>query len=203
MNKRIIAFLLVLGIMAAVLAPCASAYGMTKYVYTRNGKPLNVRAQPSINSALLGTIPFGKAVTVQNYTTDYTWAVISFNGMTAYVMTQYLVDGSPVSPVIPTPSSGGNGNVQNIINSMENEFRTYHVVSPYTVLAKPVRASGWVNLRYAPSTEFGHAGNLYANTQLTVIAETTNWLQVRLNDTGVTGYVMRQYTINMGYGSGK
>ena len=115
-------------------------------------------------------------------------------------MTQYLVDGSPVTPVTPTPVPGGSS--QSLINSMENEFRTYRVVSPYTVLAKPVRASGWVNLRFAPSTEFGHAENLYANTQLTVIAETANWLQVRKNDTGVTGYVMRQYTITMGVGSG-
>ena len=202
MNKRIIAFLLILGILAAMLIPCASAYGMVKYVYTRNGKPVNVRSQPSLNAALMGTIAFGKAVTVENYTVDYTWAVITFNGKTAYVMSQYLVDGTPVNPVTPTPSAGGNANAQNIINSMENEFRTYRVVSPYTVLAKPTRASGWVNLRYAPSTEFGHAGNLYANTQLTVIAETTNWLQVRRNDTGVTGYVMRQYTISMGVGSG-
>jgi uncharacterized protein YgiM (DUF1202 family) len=202
MNKRILAFLLILGILAATLIPCASAYGMVKYVYTRNGKPVNVRSQPSINSALVGTIAFGKAVTVENYTTDYTWAVITFNGRTAYVMSQYLVDGTPVNPVTPSSSGGGSISTQNLINSMENEFRSYRVVSPYTVLAKPTRASGWVNLRYAPSTEFGHAGNLYANTQLTVIAETTNWLQVRRNDNGVTGYVMRQYTISMGAGSG-
>ena len=184
MNKRIVAFLLILG--------------MVKYVYTRNGKPVNVRAQPSINSALMGTIAFGKAVTVENYTTDYTWAVITFNGRTCYVMSQYLVDGAPVNPVTPSTPTGGNANTQNIINSMENEFRTYRVVSPYTVVAKPTRASGWVNLRFAPSTEFGHAGNLYANTQLTVIAETANWLQVRRNDNGITGYVMRQYTISTG-----
>ena len=198
MNKRIVAFLLILGMLAAMLIPCASAYGMVKYVYTRNGKPVNVRAQPSINSALMGTIAFGKAVTVENYTTDYTWAVITFNGRTCYVMSQYLVDGAPVNPVTPSTPTGGSANTQNIINSMENEFRTYRVVSPYTVVAKPTRASGWVNLRFAPSTEFGHAGNLYANTQLTVIAETANWLQVRRNDNGITGYVMRQYTISTG-----
>ena len=62
MNKRIVAFLRILGMLAAMLIPCASAYGMVKYVYTSNGKPVNVRAQPSINSALMGTIAFGKAV---------------------------------------------------------------------------------------------------------------------------------------------
>ena len=126
---------------------------------------------------------------------------IIYNGQNAYVMTQYLVDtypgGGGVTPA-PTPVYPGE---QSIITSMESEFSTYRVVSPYTVLVKPVRATGWVNLRYAPSTEFAHAENLYANTQLTVIAETRNWLQVRRNDTGVTGYVMRQYTISMGVGA--
>ncbi len=200
MKKRIIIFLLIAGILLAVLAPGAMAAGMTKYVYTRNSLPLNVRAWPSLNSALLGKIPNGTAVTVENYTTDYNWAVIRFNGQTAYVMTQYLVDGSPVDPT-PAPVYPG-GNAQTIISTMESEFRTYRVVNPYTVLVKPLRASGWVNLRYVPSTEMGHVEKMYANTQLTVIAETANWLQVRKNDTGVTGYVMREYTISMGVGSG-
>ena len=197
MKKRIMPLLLALALLLIALIPAASAAVSVKYVYTRNSKPLNVRSWPNINAGLIGTIPNGQAVMVENYTADYSWAVIKYNGQTAYVMSQYLVDSTPVNPT-PTPGD----NTQSIINAMENEFRTYRVVSPYTVLAKPVRASGWVNLRYVPSTEFGHADNLYANTQLTVIAETTNWLQVRRNDTGVTGYVMRRYTISMGVGSG-
>ena len=176
MKKRVIPLLLALALLMLTFVPAATAAGITKYVYTRNGS----------------------AISVENYTTDYTWAVIRYNGQTAYVMTQYLVDGSPVTPVTPTPSGGSS---QGLIYSLENELRSYHVVSPYTVVAKPVRATGWVNLRYIPSTECCHAENLYANTQLTVIAETANWLQVRKNDNGVTGYVMRQYTISMGVGS--
>ena len=203
MKKRTISFLLVLALLLIALVPAASAASKTvKYVYTRNSKPLNVRSWPDTNAAIIGSLPNGQKVTVEYYTSDYTWAVITYNRQTAYVMSQYLVDGTPVNPVTPSSSGGGSISTQNLINSMENEFRSYRVVSPYTVLAKPTRASGWVNLRYAPSTEFGHAGNLYANTQLTVIAETTNWLQVRRNDNGVTGYVMRQYTISMGAGSG-
>lgn len=197
MKKRIISFLLVSALLLLALIPAATAAGTVKYVYTRNSKPLNVRSWPDTNAAILGTLPNGQKVTVQYYTSDYTWAVITFNKQTAYVMTQYLVDNPPVDPT-PVPDS----DAQKTLNAMEKELRTYHVVSPYTVLAKPVRASGWVNLRYVPSTEIGHADNLYANTQLTVIAETTNWLQVRRNDTGVTGYVMRRYTISAGVGSG-
>ena len=207
MKNRIVSCLLVLAVLTITIVPFATASQIVKFVYTRNGKPLNVRAWPSISSTKLGTIAYGKAVPVENYTADGTWAVITFNGQTAYVMTQYLIDTIPQSyeptPITPVPTPvpySGRGS-SDIISTMENEFRTYRVVSPYTVLAKPVRASGWVNLRYVPSTEFGHADNLYANAQLTVIAETQNWLQVRNNATGVTGYVMRQYTINMGVGS--
>ena len=201
MKKRIVIFLLVAVTLMIALMPGAMANGVKKYVYTRNGKPLNVRAWPDLNSALLGKLNLGTQVTIEGYTSDYTWANIIYNGQNAYVMTQYLVDtypgGGGVTPA-PTPVYPGE---QSIITSMESEFSTYRVVSPYTVLVKPVRATGWVNLRYAPSTEFAHAENLYANTQLTVIAETRNWLQVRRNDTGVTGYVMRQYTISMGVGT--
>ena len=164
MKKRTISFLLVLALLLIALIPAATAAGTVKYVYTRNSKPLNVRSWPDTNAPQVGTLPNGQKVTVNYYTSDYTWAVITYNKQTAYVMSQYLVDKYPVDP---TP-----------------------------------RASGWVNLRYAPSTDMGHADNLYANTQLTVIAETTNWLQVRRNDTGVTGYVMRQYVITAGVGTG-
>ena len=205
MKKRVVVFLLAAAMLLVALMPAAmaSGIGVTKYVYTRNGKPLNVRAWPDVNSALLGTLALGTRVTIEGYTGDYTWANIIYNGQNAYVMTQYLADSPGGGGYTPTPTPVDPGkNYQNIVTSLESEFSTYHVVSPYTVLAKPVRASGWVNLRYVPSTEFGHADNLYANTQLTVIAETRNWLQVRRNDTGVTGYVMRQYTITMGVGSG-
>lgn len=200
MIKKIVLILLAASVLLISAAPFAAADGVTKYVYTRNGKPLNVRSWPNINSQLLGTIPSGTKITVETYTSDYTWAVIYFNGQTAYVMTQYLVDYNPYTPS-PSPVPSGDTS-KSIVDALESEFSTYRVVEPYTVLAKPVRASGWVNLRYVPSTEFGHAENLYANTQLTVIAETRNWLQVRKNDNGVTGYVMRQYTISMGVGTG-
>lgn len=205
MKKRAVLFILALMMLTVSIASFASAERVVKYVYCRNGGPLNVRAYPDVNSQLLGKIPTGTQITIEGYTSNYTWATFIYNGQIAYVMTQYLVDSpySPVTPVptatpAPAPSPGGN---TNIINAMETEFRSYHVVNSYTVLAKPDRATGWVNLRYAPSTAFGHAGNLYANTQLTVIAETTNWLQVRRNDTGVTGYVMRQYVIYAGVGA--
>ena len=197
MKKRAVLFLLALVMLTVTLAPCAMAEQTVKYVYCRNGKPLNVRAYPDVNSKFLGTIANGTRVTIEGYTNNYTWATLIYKGQIAYVMTQYLVDYNPYDPS-PAPTPGGD---TNIVNAMENEFKTYRVVSPYTVLAKPDRATGWVNLRYVPSTEFGHAENLYANTQLTVIAETQNWLQVRKNDTGVTGYVMRIYTISMGVGS--
>lgn len=199
MKKRAVLFILALVMLTVALAPCAMAEQTVKYVYTRNSKPLNVRSYPDVNSTLLGTIPNGTRVTIEGYTNNYTWATLMYKGQIAYVMTQYLVDYNPYSPT-PTPTPSGD---KNIVNALESEFKTYRVVSPYTVLAKPDRATGWVNLRYTPSTEFGHAENLYANTQLTVIAETTNWLQVRKNDNGVTGYVMRKYVIYAGVGSGQ
>ncbi|MBR3429118.1 MAG: SH3 domain-containing protein [Clostridia bacterium] len=201
MKRRIIAAFTVLSLLMFILVPGALAGQVTKYVYTRNGKPLNVRIWPDVNSTLIGQLPYGSRVLVENYTADYSWATITYNGRTAYVSTQYLVDYDPVKPITPTPAPAPSPSGSDVITRLETELATYRVVTPYTVVAKPDRATGWVNLRYTPSTEFGHAANLYANSQLTVLAETANWLQVRQESSGIIGYVMRQYTIYMGVGS--
>ena len=149
MKKRVVPFLLILAILMVALIPASVASGTVKYVYCRNGKPLNVRAWPDVNSALLGKIPVGTAVTVEAYTSNYTWANIRYNGQSAYVMTQYLVDtypgGGGYTPTpAPTPVNPGD---QSIITAMENEFSTYRVVEPYTVLAKPRHRMGQPALR--------------------------------------------------------
>ena len=124
MKKRLVPFLLALAILVIALVSAAMADSSVKYVYARNGKPLNVRAWPDVNSALLGKIPSGTAVTVEAYTSNYTWANIRYNGQSAYVMTQFLVDTYPEGGFVPpspsplTPS--GDKSYQNIIASMES-----------------------------------------------------------------------------------
>jgi SH3-like domain-containing protein len=79
-------------------------------------------------------------------------------------------------------------------SAMNDEFRTGKLVAnPFTVYARPSRASGWVNLRWAPSTEAERIATCSQGKALTVIGETRNWYQVQDPQTGMIGFISRQY----------
>ena len=75
-----------------------------------------------------------------------------------------------------------------------NEFMKFENVTPYTLVARPTRVTGWVDLRFAPSSYAPVMAVLPAKTEMTVLMETPNWLQVRDELTGSVGYVNRKFT---------
>ena len=164
----------------------------TMYVYTRNGKPLHMRAQPSREAAVVRDIPYGGQVRVI-YEENATWSYVQYGSTLGFVMSSYLVTTAPgsynppvVTPVPVTPASD--------LAAMNAEFKSLRLVRSYTVYANPVRTSGFVNLRFAPSLNAAVATICYNGHALTVIAETTNWYQVEDPSSGYTGYMMKQYT---------
>ena len=65
MKKQIISLLLI-AVMAAMFLPTvafADYYG-TQWVYTDNGKSLNVRSTPSTGNNIIGSLKYGAEVTV-------------------------------------------------------------------------------------------------------------------------------------------
>ena len=206
MNRKLTALLLTVLLAFPVLMPSALANRVVRYVYTENGKSLNVRAAPRTDAAILGTLPFGTELTIEGYTSDYAWATIVYSTtygeqVNAYVMTRFLVDYYPGrSPYSPTPAP--KSDTDRAVAEMEAEMKTYKPVSvSYVVLARPARSSGWVNLRVAPTTAFGHMENCYNGKQLSVVAETRNWFQVQDPTNGMVGYISRQYVTVMGVGA--
>ena len=69
------------------------------YVSTANGKSLNLRYQPTTDSARAGSYRQGTAVTVLNRSGG--WAYVNVNGNRGFMMLQHL---SEVQPVVPTPT---------------------------------------------------------------------------------------------------
>ena len=65
--------------------------------------------------------------------------------------------------------------------------------SSYLVYGKPERATGWVNLRYAPNEKATLIRQIRRNEVLTVIGETDRWYQVEDPVTGQVGYISRFY----------
>ena len=207
MKKSLISLVLIAALTAMllfVLAVADSYYG-TQWVYTDNGKSLNVRSAPSTGDNVIGSLKYGAEVTViEMY--DNGWAQILWeqkdNGEfgSAYVQRRFLVNHKPSSqPVQPTaaPASGtasGNTDYAKAFASMNAEFKSARMVtSPYTVIARPSRASGWVNLRWAPTTEAERIATCKQGKELTVLVEMKNWYQVQDPETGLIGFISRQY----------
>ena len=195
MTKRLIPMVLALTlILSAVLIPAAAGAESSSwimYVYTDNGKTLNVRSDPASGNNVIGRLDFGTAVSVR-MTLASGWTCIDYNGDVAYVQSRFLVDYQPgrrPTPVItPTPVTPAQS-----VSALNAEFRTAVRVSPYTVVARPVRVTGWVNMRWAPSMDTEVITTCRQGKELTVLAELRNWYQVEDPQTGYVGFISRQY----------
>ena len=208
MMKKLISLALVAVMMTALLPALAAEYYVgAMYVYTDNGKTLTVRSTPSTGDNVIGRLKYGAEVTVVQML-DNGWAQILWeqnaNGEfgTAYVQRRFLVNHQPTSqptqPVQPAnPASGSTDAVTDyakVFTAMNAEFRSARkVAAPYTVVARPSRASGWVNLRWAPATEAERIATCKQGKELTVLAELKNWYQVQDPETGMIGFISRKY----------
>ena len=197
MFKKIIITALVIMTVITSLVPVALADSgyrpyanpITMYVYTQNGGPLNVRRDPDINSALIGNLAFGTAVTVTGIDVNRpNWLAIRFSAGTngiAWVMSQFLTTAKPTEKDIE----------QTEVNRQMATYRAFDI--SFTVAANPTSSTGWVNFRSAPSTHSGQIGTLYQGHLLTVVGETMDWYQAVDNATGRLGWVMKAYVFRL------
>ena len=206
MFKRILTILLAMTLTAAVsICPVfaeevigeyrnENSTGGYYYVYTLNGGTLNVRDLP--NGRIVGTLDYGTRIYA--YYNDGAWAMIDFEydnpgygfgTYACYVSSRYLVrykpdpyDPNPADPVVTDP-----------YEEINAEFKSARTVTPFMVTVRPTRASGWVNLRWAPSQQIEIMATYKAGERLQVIRETANWYQVRDEETGNVGFMMKKF----------
>lgn len=185
MMKRKTAFIL-----AVLLAVCFAASAMaytTMYVYTSNGKPLNLRDAPSMLGNVMIQIPNGAAVRV-NDVFDETWYSVTYGSFTGYSMSRYLVYATPTPVYCPTPTP-----VPYYYGGFPNEIFVDFQPVLYTALVRPSNPAGYVNLRWAPSLQSDIHSRYYANAMLTVMSQNTVWCQVLDEAGNVMGFIMRQF----------
>ncbi len=206
MMKRLVSLVL-LAVLAVSLLPVTSMAEdvLIMYVYTENGKRLNVRSAPSTNSQVLDKIDYGEAVHVL-MTSASGWATIEWingEGGVAYVQSRFLVTTKPAAKTSGNSNGTKNSTASNtgttvdaakVLANMNKEFAAGKLVEePFTVIARPSRASGWVNLRWAPSTEAARIATCPQGKELTVIAELKTWYQVQDPETGMIGFISMKY----------
>ena len=205
MKKRLMSLILAAVVAALLLVPAAMAEDDSVpatagyyYVYTENGKGLNVRNTPG--GQVVGSLKYGTRIYC--YYNDNGWALIDYTydmpgygkgTYACFVSSRYLRKTKPparnsgsTATATVTPAAG-------LLDEINAEFATAKKVEPYKVIVRPTRASGWVNLRWAPSVNAELLATYGANSQLLVIAETDNWLQVEDQDTGSVGFIKKEF----------
>ena len=195
--KKVISLILSVMLFALIASAALSeGQGTVYYVYTKNGKGLNVRSSMSTadNSNIIGSLAYGTKVIT--YGVRNGWAMIDYGNTTGYIMYRYLVKSKP-APYKPSDPSEQNTadttmNASTVaqLNALIVSAKT---VEPYTVTVRPTRASGWVYMRWFPSRAANEMATFGANYQLTVIAELKDWYQVSDPATGKVGFIYKSY----------
>ncbi len=200
-------FSLMLAMMLLVLftsAALSESQGTDMYVYTKNGKPLNVRSSMSTadDSNVIGSLKYGTKVITYGH--ENGWAIIDYGNTAGYIMYRFLVKEKPAPYTgSGSTSSGSTASTQkktgfstkdaSTVTQLNTLVASAKTVTPYTVTVRPARASGWVYMRWFPSKSAEKLASFSANYELTVIAELKDWYQVSDPETGKVGFVYKSY----------
>ncbi len=195
---------LILAMMLLVLftsAVMSESQGTDMYVYTKNGKPLNVRSSMSTedDSNIIGSLKYGTKVVTYGHQDG--WAIIDYGNTTGYIMYRFLVKEKPDPYTGSNSTSSGSTQKKtsfstkdaSTVAQLNTLVASAKIVTPYTVTVRPARASGWVYMRWFPSKSAETLASFRANYELTVIAELKDWYQVSDPDSGKVGFVYKSY----------
>ena len=154
--KKLISILAAVTLLLTMTVSFASAEGRslglgTMFVYTENGKTLNVRSSPETGDNIIGHLKYGAEVNVTGF--EGSWAKISYQGGSAWVQSRFLQWYVPGPKPTPQPDPDPDPDPETV--QMYAELRSEVGIPQTAMLAQAGRASGWVNMRIYPSRETG------------------------------------------------
>ena len=192
MLKKILALTLAVVIALACTAVFAEEVeeDTTYWVFTDNGKELNVRNAPG--GDIIGKLKYGEKVTVVSFINGE-WAAINYkDSELGYVSTRFLIKADPeeVKRLIEEEQSEITGDPMTDINA---EFASAVDVDDYKITARPARVTSLVYMRWIPSETGRIIIGYKATEQLIVLKELDHSLQVQAPDTGDVGYIHKKF----------
>ena len=210
MKKRLFSVMIAVVAAFMMIIPAAMAVDDSRmdsegyyYVYTENGKGLYVRATPG--GEIVGSLKYGSRIYCYYRDGGNGWALIDYaydmpgvgyGTYACFVSSRYLRKNQPE----PRTSSSSTGkktstDTTDVAAEINAEFRSAKRVEAFAVTVRPSRASGWVNMRWAPSKQAEVMATYKANAKLLVIRETDHWYQVEDQDTGDVGFIDKQFVV--------
>jgi len=196
--KRILILTVMLALVLAAVAVPASAGGTTLYVKTGDGGPVNVRNAPNRGAYSMGQVKYGDSVTIDPGFVGSDWTAVVYGDSIGYVMSRFLVSEKP-APFTPSPDpspkkdSDTDVKAYSSVDKLNTIVAGARFVEPYEITVRPVRASGWVYLRWFPTRNAKEVATYGDGKILRVIAELKDWFQVEDPDSGRTGFLYTSY----------
>lgn len=188
MKKRFLSILITLVLLSALFPASIALANFTVYVYTSNGKTLNMRDFPTMNGNVIANIPYGTALEADNDYVGTTWVHVFYGTLDGYCMSRYLVNSKPGAKPKPAqttaPSQG---------SSLYDNF----VACRYTAGVRPSSPGGYVHLRWAPDKSAKIRRDYYNEDRLLVIAQNNTWAQVYDEANAISGFMMRSFLHEM------
>ena len=153
----------------------------TMYVYTENGKGLNVRSTPETGDNIIGSLKYGAEVKIVEF--EGSWACMEWGDTCAYVQSRFLQWYKPGPKPTPKPKE----------DPEDAELRSEVSIPSLRLQAQATRSSGWANMRVAPSKKTRRVEACPDGTELIAFGETTNWYHVTNPATGNSGYIRKDF----------
>ena len=129
-----------------------------------NADGVNFRTGPATTYTSQGKLAKDTAVSILGITGSWYKITVTSTGKTGYVYASYVTTTSTVTPT-PTPASGTAGKIN----------------------------GASVNFRTGPGTSYKSNGLLTKDTPVTLLGISGDWYKVKVNSTGVNGYVFAKY----------
>lgn len=182
-SLRLLALLLVAAVLLPVCAFADESSSVHYYVNTENKKPLNMRTGMTTRDGIITTIPYGAEVGMIAISTENpAWAAVYYGDYNGYVMLRYL------STSKPAPESTETERI-----SKENKHYANFKQADYYATVTPSTPTGFVNMRWAPSTDNAVHAKYHQGDVLHVIAETGEWAQVLDESTMTCGFMLKRF----------
>ena len=163
---------------------------ITMYVYTANGKTLNLRAENANTSAtIVANIPYGAAVNVYEPYKQRLVFCWLYYGTTGYVMSRFLVvqPARPQAHVQTLADQPHRPSKYTLSNTMFDGFASVNYQVKVLAHGLPPDMS---ICRWAPSLNADIYSRNYMGDILTVIAANRKWSQVMNEKNIVVGFMM-------------
>ena len=197
--RKAVAMILSLVLLATaclVLPVTASAEAMPMYVYTANGKTLNVRSEPEKGNNIIGRLNYGDKVMVE-FINSTGWAVILYGNGEGYVQARFLQDTPPGPKPTPSKEEQEKEELKAEQNKLNKELKSEKDIEPFYGVVRATRVSGSINFRVGPSKITTRLSSFPDGKELLVIGETTNWYKARDPQTNRDGYIYKNFVVKI------